>query len=161
MKLYELTKSYNELRSLLQETEQDSDIYPTLDLIEEKIEQKAENIAILAEEMKGDISTLEEEIRRLQAKKRRLERNRRSMIEYLKDNLERQGVDRIDTPKFSISLQNNPKRVEVVDESAIPKEFFKEQEPKLDKIILKKHMLETGEIVPGARIVQEKGVRIR
>ena len=64
------------------------------------------------------------------------------------------------TKLFSFNVQNNPPTVEVSDEKLIPKEFFVEQSPKLDRKALLA-ALKDGKEIEGAIIKQTKSLRIR
>ena len=83
--------------------------------------------------------------RRLKAAEADMEKRRKAlenrvkwMKEYLKGNMERTGISKIECPYFKLSIQNNPPAVNIIDEDAIPLEF-KEQviSWKIDKTAIK------------------------
>ena len=77
--------------------------------------------------------------------------------QYVKENMEKLGLDKIPTELGILSIAKNPMSVEVEDENEIPKEFKNEKITiSIDKIAIKNHFKETGEIVPGTRIIDDK-----
>ena len=77
--------------------------------------------------------------------------------QYVKENMEKLGLDKIPTELGSLSIAKNPMSVEVEDENEIPKEFKNEKITiSIDKTAIKNHFKETGEIVPGTRIIDDK-----
>ena len=76
--------------------------------------------------------------------------------------MEYMNKDKIKTAKFSINIQNNPQKLVVEDESEIPKAYWIEQAPKLDRrLLLNDLKLENHPDFKGARVVQERSLRIR
>lgn len=110
-------------------------------------------------QLKYDEETVDKEIKRLRSKKKALSNNQRNLKNYLKDTLEYAGKERIKTPLYSVWVQNNNPRMIIDDESKIPKEFYEEQEPKLNTRELRNY-LKNNE-VEGVRFEQGRGVRFR
>ncbi|WP_376716927.1 siphovirus Gp157 family protein [Enterococcus dongliensis] len=157
MKLYELTNNYRkvaEMEDLDSETLRD-----TLDSISDEIENKVINIGFIIKEKKADIKAIQDAMKELAEKKQSIEKSIDSLQCYAYDSMKLTGVNKAKTPLLSIWIQNNQPSVNVTDESMIPKSFFIEQEPKLDKKQLKEE-LKHGEI-PGAELVQTESLRIR
>lgn len=157
LKLYELTNNYRkvaEMEDLDSETLRD-----TLDSISDEIENKVINIGFIIKEKKADIKAIQDAMKELAEKKQSIEKSIDSLQCYAYDSMKLTGVNKSKTPLLSIWIQNNQPSVNVTDESMIPKSFFIEQEPKLDKKQLKEE-LKHGEI-PGAELVQTESLRIR
>lgn len=76
---------------------------------------------------------------------------------YLKENMERCGINKISCPKFIISLMKKPPSVNPYDESKIPDDYWV-IERRLDKAKLLEHM-KNGVIVEGANL--NMGMRIQ
>lgn len=167
LNLYELTGKYQELLNYAQSvdfTDEDNAeaLSNTLDAIEDSIEVKAESIAHVIKQLEYDELIVNEEIKRYQKKKKALVNNQKRLKEYLQSAMEFVEKDKIKTPKFSIHIQNNPPKLVVEDESEIPEAYWVEQPPKLNKRLLLQDLKE--EDYPefkGARVVQERGLRIR
>ena len=71
--------------------------------------------------------------------------------------MERNGFSKIDTGLGSLAIAKNPMSLEIENEDEIPIEFKQEiVTTKIDKTAIKKHFKETGEIIPGTIIVDDK-----
>lgn len=167
MNLYELTSKYQALLDYAQsvdmtDEDQAEAVQETLDTLDESIETKAENIAHILKQLEYDEIIVNEEIKRYQAKKKALVNNQKQLKEYLKESMEYMNKDKIKTPKFSINIQNNPPKLIVENEEEIPKAYWQEQPPKLDRrLLLNDLKLEEFPDFKGARVVQERSLRIR
>ncbi|MDN6492073.1 MAG: siphovirus Gp157 family protein, partial [Leuconostoc sp.] len=100
------------------------------------------------------------EIQRLNERKTALNNNVRYLKEYLQNEMEKVGKTKIKGELFNVGIQNNPPSVRVEDERKIPRDYFNEQEPKLDKTRLKND-LKSGAAIDGAELRQTRGVRVR
>lgn len=65
---------------------------------------------------------------------------------------------KVEAPAFTISVQNNPPKVEVLDEKQIPEDYWRTPEPKPPVAAPDKRLILTalkdGYIVPGCAMVQ-------
>jgi hypothetical protein len=108
----------------------------------------------LIEALKGRIQDLELRLERFKdrhEKKRALARW--AMLEA--------GLDKLAAEDFSAGLRKGSERLEVLDEAAIPKEYFVEQAPKLDRKALG-DALKRGEVLLGAELVTgEPSLQVR
>lgn len=159
MKLYELTEKYNQLLEVAEGMDQDV-LIDTLEALEGAIEEKAENTAKVVKSLESDVNGIAKEIKRLQAMKKSRENNITNLKNYLHQQLEYAGMDKVKGELFTVALQKNPSKLVVHDITKINKDYFIEQEPKLDNALLK-DALKSGENVDGAELIQEKSLRIR
>ena len=159
MKLYELTDDYLRLMEMAEELDPET-FQDTLESIQDSIEDKVENTAKVIKSIEADVLAIKEEEKRLKERRQALEKKIDNIKDYLKEQLEKAGIDKVKRATFTVSIQNNPPKAEIVDEKSIPLQFMIPQPAKVDKrAILEK--LKSGEHVPGAALVQERGVRIR
>ena len=167
MNLYELTSRYQGLLDYAQsidftDEDQAETFQATLESLDGAIEDKAEGIAHVLKQLEYDELIVNEEIKRFQAKKKALVNNQRSLKKYLQESMEYMNKDKIKTPKFSINIQNNPPKLIVEDEKEIPKAYWVEQAPKLDRrLLLNDLKQEEYSDFKGARIEQGRSLRIR
>ena len=71
--------------------------------------------------------------------------------------MERLGITKMDTELGTLSIAKNPLSVEIENEDEIPTEFKQEIVTiKIDKTAIKNHFKETGEVVSGVQIVDDK-----
>lgn len=85
----------------------------------------------------------------LKARLERLSKQKENLRTSLAVAMELSERKRLETAVGTIVLKPVPPQVEITDEAAIPSQFWKAQEPKLDKAALKA-ALNAKEIVPGA-----------
>ena len=90
-----------------------------------------------------------------------LEKKINHMREYLRGNLEKSGIKKIDAPDISISMQKNPYKVVITNENEIPEDFIDTKETKAVNKEKIKEALKNGEEVPGCELVQENRITIK
>ncbi|MCO8297232.1 siphovirus Gp157 family protein [Tetragenococcus halophilus] len=157
--LYELTDNYQHVLEIAEQLDEET-LKDTLDSLDDAIDSKAENSAKVIRELEGNINALTSEIQRLNERKTALNNNVRFLKEYLQNEMEKVGKDKIKSDLFTVGIQNNPPSVHVGDEKKIPRDYFTEQEPKLDKTRLKNE-LKSGVEIDGAELRQKRSLRIK
>ncbi|WP_302579847.1 siphovirus Gp157 family protein [Clostridium saudiense] len=161
MKLYELTESYLNLQELLENPEvPQALITSALEQVGEELEIKAENIAKLIKTLEVDITGFKEEEKRLSDRRKSLENRVKNLKEYLDGAMKATGKTNFKGKLFSFNIQPNSPGVEVLDEKLIPKKYFVNQAPVLDKKTILKDS-KNGEDIPGVKIIQTESLRIR
>ena len=159
MKLFELTQSYQQVLEIAEQLDAET-LKDTLDSINDAVEQKVENTAFVVKQLEANISVIDKEIKRLQAMKGTQTNNIKSLKLYLQESMEKVGLDKVQGKLIKIAIQNNPQSVEVLNENVIPKNYFVEQKPQLDKKALLTD-LKGGVQVDGVEIKQSRSLRIR
>ena len=158
--LYELTGQYLELLEIAEEEGDATVVIDTLEAIEGEIEDKADGYAKVLKELTGKINMLDDEIERLQGMKKVIKNN----MDRIKNSLEKSmvvtGKKKFKTALFSFGIQKNPAAVSVLKESAVPEQFWKPQDPVLDKKGLLAYLKENGD-TEYAVITQSESLRIR
>jgi len=157
--LYELTDKYQQLLELESEIDEQTFI-DTLQSIDEAIEDKAENLAKVIKEIESTVSVITNEISRLQSKKQALNNRVVNLKAYLQGEMEKVNKTKVKGALFTVNIQNNPPSLKVENADNIPKSFYIEQEPTLDKKALKE-AVKNGEVIEGVALVQTQSVRIR
>ena len=133
-----------------------------LDTLLPAITEKAGNLGRWIRNLDGNIEAVESEITRLKKRKEVNGHLQARLKAYLKDSMEKAGMDKIDTGIMVLAIQKNPPSVELVDETMIPasyKDVIPEQ-----YVISKKRILEAlkaGEEVKGAVLHQGTHIRLR
>ena len=157
--LYELTDKYQQLLELESEIDEQTFI-DTLQSIDEAIEGKAENLAKVIKEVESTVSVITSEISRLQSKKQALNNRVANLKTYLQGEMEKVNKTKVKGALFTVNIQNNPPSLKVENADNIPKSFYIEQDPTLDKKALKE-AVKNGEVIEGVALVQTQSVRIR
>ena len=155
LSLYNITNSFTVLMEQEEMTEEEkAKVYEELtNLLNEKSQSiigYTRNIELLIEAMKV-------EEKRIADNRKSLENRLAKFKEYVKDCMEKGGFSKIDTELGQLSIAKNPMSVEIENEDIIPNEFKVEiVTTKADKTAIKNHFKETGEIVDGTRIIDNK-----
>lgn len=134
---------------------------------EEKIKVEEELTTLLNEKSQsiiGYVKNIELTIEAMKTEEKRISDNRKTLEnritkfkEYVKDCMEKGGFSKIETELGQLSIAKNPMSVEIENEDEIPSEFKQEiVTTKIDKTAIKNHFKETGEIVDGVKIIDNK-----
>lgn len=159
-KLYELNQRYANILEVAEMMEPE-DVKEVLDGINDEIEIKAENYAKVIKSLENTAEGLKKEATRLNDRKKAIDNNIKQMKESLQNSMLLTGKKKFKTDLFSFNIQNNPPSLSVLSEDNIPKQFYIEKEPQLDKKSLLKHLKESGEELTGVEIKQSESLRIR
>lgn len=147
MKLHEMSKDYI---GFLESDLTGDDLTECLDSIEDAIDEKASNIVKLVASLDVDVSGLDTEIKRLQARKKVVTNNQERLREYLRYNMEVTGITKIKHTLFNITLGKPTLTAEIVDVDFLPDNYVNtEVVIKADKKAILK-ALKDGEDIPGA-----------
>lgn len=158
MNLYDLTSNWQQVYDM----DLDEDAwFDTLDSIDEAIEDKANNIGFVVQNLTADIEGYKKEEARLAGKRRAAENKVKSLKTYLQDNMERLDRKKIKTDLFSFNVQNNPASTKIVDENIIPSKYFEtETVKKFDKRAMLDD-LKQGQVIAGVEMKRTQSLRIR
>lgn len=156
MKLYELSEIYNNIIDLdLPEEE----LTTALQNIDEKIEEKADNIAKTLRELDGQIETIKAEEKRLQEKRKAIENKRENIKKYLQYQMEILDKKKIKTDLFSFTISKNKTSVKILDEAKIPEEYFRITKTANKTEILKAY--QEGKLKEGIELEQTESLKIK
>lgn len=158
MKLYELTGKYNQLLEMAESVDPET-LADTLESLEDSINSKVENTAKVIRSLESDNEAIANEIKRLEAMKKTRANNIARLKDYLKEQMEVVGADKIQGELFTVRLQFNPEKLVVTDETMLT-QYFIQPEPKLDTRAVKE-ALKAGEELQGAELVRERSLRIK
>ena len=152
MRLYELTTQLAELQNLDIEPDLLAD---TVEAVEGELEIKAENLLKVVSNLDSDVEQIDAEIKRLTARKKTIKNRQDWLREYLRSNMESNGIDKISCPLWTITLRKATPAVYLsVDPSELPPDYQKITIT-ADKVKLKND-LKKGNDIPGATLVDGK-----
>lgn len=121
------------------------------------LHEKSQNIIGYMRNIELTIDAMKTEEKRISEQRKALENKIENFKSYVKECMETNGFQKIDTGLGSLTIAKNPMSVEIENEDEIPSEFKQEiVTTKIDKNAIKKHIKETGEIIPGVIIVDDK-----
>jgi hypothetical protein len=155
-KLYEIAEQYQEALNDLTNLDLPPDVVnDTLEALTGEISLKAWNVAAALLHMEGEVELIRQAEERMSRRRRALEIRAAGLREYLKIQMERINIREIRSPQFVIKVKQNPPKVILDDESAIPKSFKREETVvHIDKNGIKQALL-SGQVVRGAHLEQE------
>lgn len=161
--LYNLATEYRAAADRLHDLDVPEEVIAdTLEGLAGEVEAKSTNVAFVVrnlEALADQIKAAEGEM----AKRRKAIENRAARIrDYLKTNMERCEISKIESPYFVISLCNNPESVEIMDESLIPRDYLREIPVSFqpDKSLIKVAIKE-GYEVPGCALKRTQRLQIK
>lgn len=158
--LFNLKDNYKQVYELIAEQEDEQILKDTLDSINDALEDKADGYVAVIKSLETDNNAIDEEIKRLKQRKTSNDNGIKRLKETLQQVMEETGKEKFKTALNSYSIANNPPSLEVKDKNVVPKEFFTEQEPKLNKKELLKAVKEGLEI-KGIELKQSRSLRVR
>lgn len=136
MKLYELTSNYRELQLMIEDGVDPSSVADTLQAIEESIQDKAQNIALLIKNLEADTEAIKLEEKRLVERRKSVENNCKSLKDYLYQQMTVLEVKRIKGTIVTVGIQKNPVSLDIAEDAVVPPEYMIPQLPKVDKKLL-------------------------
>jgi hypothetical protein len=161
MQLYKLTAAYENIWNLVDDETMDLTVLESaLQQIEGQIEVKMQNSAIIVKGLETEVAAFKGEEKRLADRRRALENKQNWLKNYMTQELERMGIDKVKAGVFTVSLQNNPPAVEITGEvpgafiTIVPEQYIP------DKKKISEH-LKAGNEVEWAKLTQGKSLRVR
>ena len=131
-----------------------------MESLDKAVQVKAAGIAIYLERLDSMTAALEETIKKLQARKKAFQNRKERLKEYTLYAMKQHGIEKIECPECTVSIQKNPPSADVYEPKMIPVEYWRQPEPVLDKKALLDDLKE-GVVIQGARLSQTEGIRIR
>ena len=162
--LYTIADQYLQDIQKLQNMDLDEQTFAdTLESLSGDLEVKATNVAMFVRNLEASAESIKAAEKQMAERRKAIEAKAEQIRNYLKDNMARTGITKIDCPYFALSLRNSPPAVEVINADEIPAQYFDIPEPPapvLNKNRLKDD-LKNGVIVEGARLTQGSYLQIK
>ncbi len=158
LSLYNITNKFVELMDKAQEGELTEDEYNELgNELALELQNKSSNIIGYIKNSESLLEAMKAEEKRLSDMRKQGEKKLNKFYQYVKENMERLGLVEIPTELGKLKITKNPMSIEIENEDEIPSEFKKEViTTQIDKTAIKNHFKDTGELVPGTRIIDNK-----
>ena len=122
-----------------------------------ELQNKSSNIIGYIKNSESLLEAMKTEEKRLSDMRKQGEKKLDKFYQYVKENMERLGLVEIPTELGKLKITKNPMSIEIENEDEIPSEFKKEViTTQIDKTAIKNHFKDTGELVPGIRIIDNK-----
>lgn len=158
LSLYNITNKFVELMDKAQEGELTEEEYNELgNELALELQNKSSNIIGYIKNSESLLEAMKTEEKRLSDMRKQGEKKLNKFYQYVKENMERLGLVEILTELGKLKITKNPMSIEIENEDEIPSEFKKEViTTQIDKTAIKNHFKDTGELVPGIRIIDNK-----
>lgn len=162
--LYVLATEYELIANKLAELELDeTTIADTLESISGDLETKATNVAMFVRNLEASAEQIKLAEKQMADRRKSIEKKADAIRDYLKTNMQRCGITKIESPHFVLSLKKNPHKLVIDDAGAIPTSLYVYPDPPApypnNELI--KDMLKAGEVVYGARLEQGERLEIK
>ena len=157
MNLYETKQEFEKAIEECVDMETGEIINPTrLDELNMVLTDKRENVALYIKNLSAEAKAIDEEAKNLTNRKRVLNNKVEGLKKYLADNLE---GHKFETAKVVVSFRKS-EQLEINSIEHIPTEYLISQEPKIDKVALKKS-IKQGAVINGVQIITKQNIQIK
>lgn len=157
MNLYEIKQEFEKAIEECVDMETGEIINPTrLDELNMVLTDKRENVALYIKNLSAEAKAIDEEAKNLTNRKRVLNNKVEGLKKYLADNLE---GHKFETAKVVVSFRKS-EQLEINSIEHIPTEYLISQEPKIDKVALKK-LIKQGAVINGVQIITKQNIQIK
>lgn len=158
LSLYNITNKFVDLMDKAQEGELTEEEYNELgNELALELQNKSSNIIGYIKNSESLLEAMKTEEKRLSDMRKQGEKKLDKFYQYVKENMERLGLVEIPTELGKLKITKNPMSIEIENEDEISSEFKKEViTTQIDKTAIKNHFKDTGELVPGIRIIDNK-----
>ena len=157
MNLYEIKQEFEKAIEECVDMETGEIINPArLDELNMVLTDKRENVALYIKNLSAEAKAIDEEAKNLTNRKRVLNNKVEGLKKYLADNLE---GHKFETAKVVVSFRKS-EQLEINSIEHIPTEYLISQEPKIDKVALKKS-INQGAVINGVQIITKQNIQIK
>jgi|TARA_B110000003_G_C16635500_1_gene528226 hypothetical protein len=158
--LYEIAKDYKDALEELTDIE-DEAVVDTLEGLKGTLETKSENIIKYTQNLNSTIHAMKEAEKSMAERRKKLEKKVLGIKQYVKNVMEENQINKIETVNFDLSIRKNPPKAVIEDQEMIPKDFVETHVTEKININKVKEELKKGASVQGARLVQETRLDIK
>jgi len=162
--LYVLASEYQDAAAKLADLDLPAEVVAdTLEGLAGELEVKAQNVALFVRGLDVTIAAMKDAEAKMKARREAVEKRQEQITAYLKDNMERCGISKIEGPQLRLAIRLNPPALVVDDPAQVPEAYWM-QPPLPPKAIANatlKGALMSGETVPGAHIAQGTRLEIK
>jgi hypothetical protein len=162
LSLYELHHQYQQVLEFEVENEEDAKaMIELLDEASDSVEVKIAKIGHVMKTLDYEMEALAAEEKALAAKRKARENKRERLGQYCYQAMKSLGLTKIEQIDRVVSIQKNPPSLRIVDENAVPAEWWVPQDPKLDVAGLKAWVKEHEDECDFAFLEQGESLRVR
>ncbi len=160
LQLYKIADEYRQANEFLLKLEGDiplTAIQETIDGLAGDLEYKALNVAAFYKNLEKEMNAMKEYMREMRDRLSKCKNYADRLKEYLKINLEKCNITKINGSEFSITIRNSPGTIVIDNANELPEDFITGILIQADKLKIKKAIKDNID-VPGAHM--ESGTTI-
>jgi hypothetical protein len=158
--LFNITARAQQLALALEEGELTPDLENELVINQNELQIKAESYAYAIKSLEGDVSIIDEEIKRLRALKEAKTNAIERMKEAVVNAFKVYGITEVKSPTLKLSLRRS-EAVEVINQDQLPEVFVKAKTTYTPDKVAIKDAIKSGLTVEGAVIVENFNLQIK
>ncbi len=163
MKLYEITGAYAQIEQMLDNPDiGEADLLQAIDEVDGALKEKAQNIAMAVRNLETTAEAIKEAETHMAERRKSIENKVKSIKDYVLRCMTAAGVTKIECEYFRMAIRNNPQKVVIDDENAIPLAYLRQPEPPPpapDKKAMLADMKQ-GVVIDGAHMEQTQSLVI-
>jgi len=162
VKLFEISTQYQALMDeIAQCDELSAEQLQALESVDDSLQEKAKAVGAFIKNMEADYFAINDAIKTMEERARKINTKIENLKQYLKDNLEKCDIKEVKSPFFDIRIKSNPASVIVQDEALVPEQYYKEKVMRsLDKALLSQE-LKNNVLIPGVMLERRTRIEIR
>lgn len=124
--LYQLADEYRQLLELAASEEIDEESFgAALADLQGEITTRAVSLAQVARNLEAFENQVETVIEEMANRANRAKKRADFIRTYLKDQMERAGIQKVESPFFSIAIKKNPPKLAIADDALIPRDLLR------------------------------------
>jgi len=158
--LFNITSRAKELALALEEGELTPDLENELAINQNDLQIKAENYAYAIKSLEGDVSIIDEEIKRLRALKDAKNNAIDRMKEAVINAFQIYGITEVKSPTLKLSLRRS-EAIQVISEDQLSEAYVREKVVRTPDKELIKIAIKAGKTVEGAVLVENFNLHIK
>ena len=158
--LFNITAKARQIALALEEGELTPDLENELVINQTELQIKAESYAYAIKSLEGDVSIIDEEIKRLRALKEAKTNAIDRMKEAVVNAFQVYGITEVKSPTLKLSLRRS-ESVEVINQDQLPDAFVKAKTTYTPDKVAIKDAIKSGLTVEGAVIVENFSLQIK
>lgn len=161
MSLWKLTNQYLDLKRAIEDNpDLDPDaVADTLDAIEDDMNVKYDNIWTMNKDLDAEIKEKQDYVKQQQADIRHLKAQQDHLKQYALQEMKAANKSKIKTGHYTLSIRHGHK-VMINDADALPNDYWRQQDPVIDKKKITKD-LRQGKEIAGAKLVESESLQGR
>ena len=162
MNLFEISAKYQQImQDIMDSDELSNEQLQSIEVMADSMEDKAKEIGSIIKNMEAQYKAIQEACMIMESRSIKLSNKIEGIREFLKTNLEKCDIKKIESPWFDINIRYNAPSVTIIDNTMIPEQYFRESTIKTINKMLISQELKNNVMIPGVRLEKKTRLEIR